>query len=242
MVFALSIEGIVPLAASLDHPSPMARTEADAAVLVPCMTGAPEVIPLSPPPAPLAALAGGAYLAGQARRAEGTRAWQAFFADEQFDVILEPTVLALPPRHRGLLAAAWGHRAPTGAAERADGPRALDLPCHARRCQPSTRNAIPPSGLQQTHSTPHGHLGRCRTAGASTTCTRQRISNAAAATSTSTATAISFGNCSEGQRRRVSVGAGAHLGGTPLGSQTSPTITWQSPPRTSWPCFFIVEM
>jgi Asp-tRNA(Asn)/Glu-tRNA(Gln) amidotransferase A subunit family amidase len=195
----VSIEGIVPLAPSLDHPGPMARTVADAAALLACMAAAPAVTSLSSPPAPLGALAtgprpgdrpleglrvaltshatstswedevadgfdlaraacealgarivelpapcriddddltvvlltelwhyhrrfadradrhrpsiaelveagskavdAGAYLAAQARRAEGTRAWQAFFADERTPpVIWEPTLPVLPPR------------------------------------------------------------------------------------------------------------------------------------------------
>lgn len=207
----LSIEGIVPLAPSLDHPGPMARTVADAAALLACMAGAGAVSPLSPPPAPLGELASGArpgrrplagvrvaltshatgiswedevaagfeqalaacqglgaelvelpapllveddhlsavllteawqyhrrfadradryrpsvaefveaastavdagaYLAGQARRAEAARAWEAFFVDERIDVVLEPTLPVLPPRRgqgyaRGNLAGA----------------------------------------------------------------------------------------------------------------------------------------
>jgi aspartyl-tRNA(Asn)/glutamyl-tRNA(Gln) amidotransferase subunit A len=50
----LPIAGIIPLAPSLDHPGPMARTIADCAALLDGMTrGAPEPTPLSPPPAPL---------------------------------------------------------------------------------------------------------------------------------------------------------------------------------------------
>lgn len=194
----LSIDGVVPFAASLDHPGPMARTVADAAALLSCMAEATALTPLSPPPAPLGALAlqpragsrplegtrvaltshvtstswddvvadgfdrartacealgaqvvelpephrfddddlmavllpeiwhyhrrfaavaeryrpsvaelveaaskaveVGAYLSAQARRAEGTTAWQGFFSDHDVDVVLEPTMPVLPPR------------------------------------------------------------------------------------------------------------------------------------------------
>jgi aspartyl-tRNA(Asn)/glutamyl-tRNA(Gln) amidotransferase subunit A len=51
-------DGIIPLAPTLDHPGPMARTVADCAALLAAMAAAgPEVNPLSPPPAPLGALA-----------------------------------------------------------------------------------------------------------------------------------------------------------------------------------------
>jgi aspartyl-tRNA(Asn)/glutamyl-tRNA(Gln) amidotransferase subunit A len=60
----ISLDGIVPLAASLDHPGPMARTVADcAAVLNAMAAGTAAVTPLLPPPAemgtlPLAARSG----------------------------------------------------------------------------------------------------------------------------------------------------------------------------------------
>lgn len=49
----VSIEGVIPLAPSLDHAGPMARSVADAALLLSAMAGVPEVTPLYPPPAPL---------------------------------------------------------------------------------------------------------------------------------------------------------------------------------------------
>lgn len=49
----VSIEGIIPLAPSLDHPGPMARSVADCAVLLSAMAAAPAVSPLSPPAAPM---------------------------------------------------------------------------------------------------------------------------------------------------------------------------------------------
>jgi aspartyl-tRNA(Asn)/glutamyl-tRNA(Gln) amidotransferase subunit A len=53
----LPLDGIVPLAPTLDHPGPMARTIADCAVLLDGMArGAPVVNPVSPPPAPLGPL------------------------------------------------------------------------------------------------------------------------------------------------------------------------------------------
>jgi len=53
----LPLAGIIPLAPSLDHPGPMARTVADCAALLEAMAaGEQETTPLSPPPAPLAAL------------------------------------------------------------------------------------------------------------------------------------------------------------------------------------------
>lgn len=64
------LAGIVPLAPSLDHPGPMARTIADCAALLAGMAaGGPQVTPLMPPPAPLdgpplAARSGGRPLAG----------------------------------------------------------------------------------------------------------------------------------------------------------------------------------
>jgi aspartyl-tRNA(Asn)/glutamyl-tRNA(Gln) amidotransferase subunit A len=66
----ISLDGIVPLAASLDHPGPMARTVADcAAVLQAMATGTAAVTPLMPPPAdmgtlPLAARSGPSPLDG----------------------------------------------------------------------------------------------------------------------------------------------------------------------------------
>jgi len=53
----VSLDGIVPLAASLDHPGPMARTVADcAAVLQAMAAGTAAVTPLLPPPAEMGAL------------------------------------------------------------------------------------------------------------------------------------------------------------------------------------------
>ena len=66
----ISLAGIVPLAASLDHPGPMARTVADcAAVLQAMATGTAAVTPIMPPPAemgtlPLAAASGPSPLDG----------------------------------------------------------------------------------------------------------------------------------------------------------------------------------
>jgi aspartyl-tRNA(Asn)/glutamyl-tRNA(Gln) amidotransferase subunit A len=53
----IPLDGIIPLAPSLDHPGPMARTVGDCAVLLAALTaGGPPVDPLSPPPAPLGRL------------------------------------------------------------------------------------------------------------------------------------------------------------------------------------------
>jgi aspartyl-tRNA(Asn)/glutamyl-tRNA(Gln) amidotransferase subunit A len=53
----LPLAGIIPLAPSLDHPGPMARTVADCAALLEAMAaGGEEATPLSPPAAPLGAL------------------------------------------------------------------------------------------------------------------------------------------------------------------------------------------
>jgi aspartyl-tRNA(Asn)/glutamyl-tRNA(Gln) amidotransferase subunit A len=53
----ISLEGIVPLAASLDHPGPMARTVADCAAVLEAMAGGTAAItPLLPPPAEMGAL------------------------------------------------------------------------------------------------------------------------------------------------------------------------------------------
>jgi aspartyl-tRNA(Asn)/glutamyl-tRNA(Gln) amidotransferase subunit A len=53
----LSLEGIIPLAPTLDHPGPMARTIAECAALLTGMAAAgPPVNPTVPPPAPLAEL------------------------------------------------------------------------------------------------------------------------------------------------------------------------------------------
>lgn len=49
----VSIEGIIALAPSLDHPGPMARTVADAAALLTVMATVPATSALMPPPAPL---------------------------------------------------------------------------------------------------------------------------------------------------------------------------------------------
>jgi aspartyl-tRNA(Asn)/glutamyl-tRNA(Gln) amidotransferase subunit A len=54
----LSLDGIIPLAPTLDHPGPMARTIADCAVLLTAMmAGGPPVNPTVPPPALLGELA-----------------------------------------------------------------------------------------------------------------------------------------------------------------------------------------
>jgi aspartyl-tRNA(Asn)/glutamyl-tRNA(Gln) amidotransferase subunit A len=54
----LSLEGIIPLAPTLDHPGPMARTIADCAALLSAMAeGGPPVNPTVPPAAALGALA-----------------------------------------------------------------------------------------------------------------------------------------------------------------------------------------
>jgi aspartyl-tRNA(Asn)/glutamyl-tRNA(Gln) amidotransferase subunit A len=66
----LPIDGILPLAPSLDHPGPMARTVADCAALLAWMAaGGPVVTPLMPPPVamngpPLGARSGGRPLTG----------------------------------------------------------------------------------------------------------------------------------------------------------------------------------
>jgi aspartyl-tRNA(Asn)/glutamyl-tRNA(Gln) amidotransferase subunit A len=50
----IPLEGIIPLAPSLDHPGPMARTVADCAALLAGLTAGPPVTtPLMPPPAPV---------------------------------------------------------------------------------------------------------------------------------------------------------------------------------------------
>lgn len=53
----VSLEGIIALAPSLDHPGPMARTVADAAALLSVMGTVPATSALMPPPAPLGPLA-----------------------------------------------------------------------------------------------------------------------------------------------------------------------------------------
>ncbi len=53
----VSLDGIVPLAPTLDHPGPMARSVADAAALLSVMATVPETSCLMPPPAPLGPLA-----------------------------------------------------------------------------------------------------------------------------------------------------------------------------------------
>ncbi len=53
----LPLAGVLPLSWTLDHPGPMARSVADCAALFNIMAaGAPDTIPLSPPPAPLPAV------------------------------------------------------------------------------------------------------------------------------------------------------------------------------------------
>jgi aspartyl-tRNA(Asn)/glutamyl-tRNA(Gln) amidotransferase subunit A len=53
----IPIEGIIPLAPSLDHPGPMARTVADCAALLAGLTaGEPATTPFMPPPAPVGRL------------------------------------------------------------------------------------------------------------------------------------------------------------------------------------------
>jgi aspartyl-tRNA(Asn)/glutamyl-tRNA(Gln) amidotransferase subunit A len=53
----IPLDGVIPLAASLDHAGPMARTVADcAAVLSAMAAGGPPATPLMPPPAPLGEL------------------------------------------------------------------------------------------------------------------------------------------------------------------------------------------
>jgi aspartyl-tRNA(Asn)/glutamyl-tRNA(Gln) amidotransferase subunit A len=54
----LPLDGIIPLAPTLDHPGPMARTIADCAAMLAAMAaGGPPVNPTVPPPAPLGELA-----------------------------------------------------------------------------------------------------------------------------------------------------------------------------------------
>src|SRR5204862_8256183 len=53
----LPLGGIVPLASSLDHPGPMARTVADCSALLAAMAEeGPETSALMPPPAPMGEL------------------------------------------------------------------------------------------------------------------------------------------------------------------------------------------
>ncbi len=53
----ISLDGIIPMAASLDHPGPMARTVADCAAVLEAMArGTAAVTPLLPPPAEMGAL------------------------------------------------------------------------------------------------------------------------------------------------------------------------------------------
>src|SRR5450755_102569 len=53
----LPLHGVIPLAASLDHPGPMARTIADCSALLAAMAaGGPPVDALAPPPVPLGPL------------------------------------------------------------------------------------------------------------------------------------------------------------------------------------------
>jgi aspartyl-tRNA(Asn)/glutamyl-tRNA(Gln) amidotransferase subunit A len=53
----IPLDGMIPLAPTLDHPGPMARTVADCAALLGAMTGAgPALDPTVPPPAPLGGL------------------------------------------------------------------------------------------------------------------------------------------------------------------------------------------
>jgi aspartyl-tRNA(Asn)/glutamyl-tRNA(Gln) amidotransferase subunit A len=53
----IPVEGIIPLAPSLDHPGPMARTVADCAALLAGMAaGEPATTPIMPPPAPIGRL------------------------------------------------------------------------------------------------------------------------------------------------------------------------------------------
>ena len=53
----ISLDGIIPLASSLDHPGPMGRTVADCAALLDAMTaGTAAITPLLPPATPMGAL------------------------------------------------------------------------------------------------------------------------------------------------------------------------------------------
>jgi aspartyl-tRNA(Asn)/glutamyl-tRNA(Gln) amidotransferase subunit A len=53
----IPLEGIIPMAPSLDHPGPMARTVADCAAILQAMADGPAVVtPLLPPPAPIGTL------------------------------------------------------------------------------------------------------------------------------------------------------------------------------------------
>ena len=53
----IPLDGIIPLAPTLDHPGPMARTIADCAALLSAMAaGGPALDPAMPPPAPLGEL------------------------------------------------------------------------------------------------------------------------------------------------------------------------------------------
>jgi Asp-tRNA(Asn)/Glu-tRNA(Gln) amidotransferase A subunit family amidase len=66
----IPVDGIIPLAPTLDHPGPMGRTVSDcSAVLAGMIAGGPEISPLTPPPRaiedlPLAPRAGSQPLAG----------------------------------------------------------------------------------------------------------------------------------------------------------------------------------
>jgi aspartyl-tRNA(Asn)/glutamyl-tRNA(Gln) amidotransferase subunit A len=54
----IPLDGVIPLAPSLDHPGPMARTVADCAALLNAMAAGPsEAMPTMPPPAPMPELA-----------------------------------------------------------------------------------------------------------------------------------------------------------------------------------------
>ncbi len=64
----LSLDGIIPLAPTLDHPGPMARTIADCAALLAAMAaGGPPVDPTVPPPAAAGRAARWAHRAGRGR-------------------------------------------------------------------------------------------------------------------------------------------------------------------------------
>ena len=53
----IPLDGIIPMAPSLDHPGPMARTVADCAAILQAMTDGPAAVtPLLPPPAPIGTL------------------------------------------------------------------------------------------------------------------------------------------------------------------------------------------